>query len=130
MSKIWKAYSKEDEKLIMDLREAGKSYWEIGHVLGRSWKAIALKYNSMKNQEKMTSLNVGGVKVGEVKAEAVEERKPVGIIAAGENAGMPVMQMTPREMIRKLYEMGYRIENNQLVCYVKQKVNMKDIISD
>ena len=33
-----------------------------------------------------------------------------------------------RDMIKYLYDMGYRIENNQLVCLVKQVVNVKDII--
>lgn len=36
--------------------------------------------------------------------------------------------MTPREMIAALYGLGYRIENNQLVCYQKITVNVKDII--
>ena len=43
----------------------------------------------------------------------------------------PVLQqneLTPREMIKKLYDMGYRIENNKLVCYVKQVVNIQDVI--
>jgi hypothetical protein len=33
-----------------------------------------------------------------------------------------------RDMIKYLYDLGYRIENNQLVCLVKQVVNVKDII--
>ena len=38
-------------------------------------------------------------------------------------------KLTAREMIKKLYDMGYRIEDNELVCYVKQNVNVKDIIN-
>lgn len=43
----------------------------------------------------------------------------------------PVSQpktMSPRDMIKKLYDMGYRIEDNRLVCYVKQTVKLSDII--
>lgn len=35
----------------------------------------------------------------------------------------------PRDIIKHLYKLGYRIENNKLVCMVKQTVNMRDIIN-
>lgn len=38
-------------------------------------------------------------------------------------------QLTPREMIKHLYSLGYRIKNNELVVLVEQKVNIKDIIN-
>jgi len=31
-------------------------------------------------------------------------------------------------MIKHLYNLGYRIENNQLVCYTKNVVKIQDII--
>ena len=34
-----------------------------------------------------------------------------------------------RDMIKYLYDLGYRIEEGKLVCYVKQAVNVKDIIN-
>jgi len=37
---------------------------------------------------------------------------------------------TPREMIKALYDMGYRIENNQIVCYKRQVVVVDDIIKE
>ena len=33
-----------------------------------------------------------------------------------------------RDLIKHLYNLGYRIEDNKLVCYVKTAVNVKDII--
>ena len=36
---------------------------------------------------------------------------------------------SPRDIIRHLYNLGYRIENNSLVCYTKQIVNIKDVIN-
>lgn len=37
--------------------------------------------------------------------------------------------MAPRDMIKYLYSLGYRIKNNELVVLVEQKVNLKDIIN-
>ena len=34
-----------------------------------------------------------------------------------------------RDMIKYLYDRGYRIEDNRLVCYVKQTVKLNDIIN-
>jgi hypothetical protein len=36
---------------------------------------------------------------------------------------------TPREIIKYMHGLGYRIENNQLVYYSKQVVNLKDVIN-
>ena len=126
MKKEWNSYSAEDLKLMIDLRKAGKTYAEIAHVIGRNEKAISMKFYQMNKEAKKKGKEQTQAHAVEQKPE---ERKPVGVIAAGENKGMPVLQMSPREMIKKLYDLGYRIENNQLVCYVKQKVNIQDIIS-
>ena len=37
--------------------------------------------------------------------------------------------LTPREMIKALYDLGYRIKNNDLVVLVEKAVNIKDIIN-
>ena len=120
----FKFFSKNDVKLMKELRAVGKTYKEIGHVLGRDAKSIRMKFYLMDKEEKKKGLYVGGVKVAEVKASAIEEKKPE-VVKVVE----PAKPMSPREMIKKLYDLGYRIENNQLVCYVRQKVNMEDIIS-
>ena len=39
-------------------------------------------------------------------------------------------ELTPREMIRRLYEMGYRIENNQVVYIEKRIIKIQDIIKN
>ena len=64
------------------------------------------------------------MEVAKVPAGMVETKEPsVKIVEK-------LREMTPREMIKKLYDIGYRIEDNQLVCYVKQPVNVKDIITN
>ena len=47
----------------------------------------------------------------------------------------PVKQKTiedfsPRELIKRLYQLGYRIENNSLVVITKQKVNIMSVINE
>lgn len=39
-------------------------------------------------------------------------------------------KMTYREMIKALYDAGYRIEDNQLVIYQKQVVKLGDIVNN
>lgn len=40
-----------------------------------------------------------------------------------------VREMTPREMIKALYDMGYRIEGNKLVLVMRKEVKLSDIIN-
>ena len=39
-------------------------------------------------------------------------------------------ELTPREMIKRLYDLGYRIEDNQLVIYQKQVVKIGDVVNN
>lgn len=39
-------------------------------------------------------------------------------------------KMTPREMIKALYDLGYRIEDNQLVIYQRQVVKIGDVVNN
>ena len=38
-------------------------------------------------------------------------------------------EITPREMIKRLYDLGYRIMDNMLVVLVPQPVKLNDIIN-
>jgi len=66
-------------------------------------------------------LKATGVKVGEAPVEMVETSVESKVVRSEK-------EMSPREMIKRLYDMGYRIEDNQLVCYVKKTVKIQDII--
>ena len=122
-----KNYTDEEKKYIIKLFNEGVKQKEIAELTRRTVGAIRMViYEARKNN---VDLKVGGVKVGEAPASSVEQPKPVGIIANGANRGMPVLEMTPRQMIKKLYDMGYRIENNHLVCYQKVVVKVNDIIN-
>ena len=96
--KSWNAYSKEEEKMIIELRKAGKSTSEIAYALGRSPKAVSLKITHMKANGKMEGLYVDGVKVAEVNSNLIEKSEPEVVER--------VREISPREMIKKLYDFG------------------------
>ena len=50
--------------------------------------------------------------------------------AATEEVKPSVREMTPREMIKALYDLGYRIEDNELVCYQRQVVKLGDVVNN
>lgn len=59
-------------------------------------------------------------------ASVKEEQKPKVIEVVKEKT---LKDFQPRELIKRLYDLGYRIENNQLICIVKQVVNLRDVIN-
>ena len=128
-------YTTDDIRTILEMRSRGCSYKQISEKTGRTPHALSQLVSKDKRTgfysnliAKKADLKVGGIKVAEVPESAIE--KPVGIIVNGKERGLPVMEMTPREMIKKLYDLGYRIENNQLVCYQKVFVKVNDILNE
>ena len=144
-----KEFTKDEAEKILALWEEGRSAREIGEVLGRTRDSIhtficverkdgtySKKFGIKTNEEgaKPTGANeasapakseketlmVGGKKVAEVSASLME--KPAEKVTT-------TRDLTPREMIKKLYDMGYRIENNHLVYIQKVMVKMSDILN-
>lgn len=115
-----KKFTTEEKQLIINLSNAGKTAEEIAKVVDRSKHSI---HQFMYN-----------VRTGKVTVKGVSMRLPLDrkLVSLGEHKEEPIVEkirdMSPREMIKKLYDLGYRIENNQLVCYVKQTVQVRDII--
>ena len=122
-----KPYTTEEIKTILEMRSRGCSYKEISEKTGRTPHALSQLVSNDKRTgcysnliAKKAELKVGGIKVAEVPESAIEKPK---------DESRPVQEMTPRQMIKKLYDLGYRIENNQLVCTIKQVVKIQDIIN-
>lgn len=125
-------YTTDDIRTILEMRSRGCSYKEISEKTGRTPHALSQLVSKDKRTgfysnliAKKADLKVGGIKVAEVPESAIEKPKneePKRVA--------PVREMTPREMIKKLYDMGYRIENNQLVCYQKVVVKVNDILNE
>ena len=95
-------YSQEDLEKIIDLHKNKKlSYRQIAEIMGRSHSSIT---NFMARQK------------GNTFAIQKLSKRSLG-------------DYSSREMIKHLYNLGYRIENNGLVCIQKVTVNIKDIIN-
>lgn len=119
-------YTKAEIQQIVTLRDKQNApFAKIATLLGREEKDIKVKYRRIKAAAK---------KQTSVKEEKVQkEVKPaVETTAAVQEPKWTstTTELSPRDMIKKLYSLGYRIENNQLVCYVKQVVKVKDIIAE
>lgn len=125
-------YTKQQTQNILALYKAGKKPKEIAAAYNTNAKSIGnlvyyyTKRFPDKEMAKTVSLTVGGVEVAKVPEETIERKEqPVKNVEK-------VREMTQREMIKKLYDDGYRIEGTdwRLVCYVKQSVNLKDIVTN
>ena len=96
-------YTEEDIKKILNLRKAGKSQRQIAIELGRSNGSVANILWAYDHFNRIYNLD------GREQA--------------------PKAKMTYRDMIKALYDAGYRIEDNQVVCYVRQVVKIGDIVN-
>lgn len=123
-----KDYTTTELAEIKGYLKDGCTHAEIGELMGRSKKAIeqlVLHQGWTRGRFKESSDNSVPVWKTTI-VETQEEFK--------KNEPAPVKEKTlfdfqPRDMIRHLYNLGYRIEDNKLVCIVKQVVNVKDIIN-
>lgn len=63
--------------------------------------------------------------------KTVETKPSVQVAPVAPSVQKPasLSDFTPREIIKYMHGLGYRIENNQLVYYSKQVVNLKDVIN-
>lgn len=96
-------YTEVENAEILELRARGYTWKEISRRNGRDARAIAEHIRQLK----------------------IRNKREDGAIVRRENT-----ELSPREMIKRLYDMGYRIENNQLVCYQKTVVKIQDIIRE
>lgn len=107
-------YTEDEIQIILGFIKEGHSSKEISELTKRSPGAInTLAYKVRKGQ----MANV----------PKIPEKKSAEYEISGSVIKTKEV-MTPRDMIKALYDMGYRIENNQLVCYVKQVVKVSDIV--
>ena len=59
----------------------------------------------------------------------IQRYKNVNIVPAENRLKPQLSDFKPREMIKYLYDLGFRIENNEIVYYEKRKVKLEDIIN-
>ena len=121
-----KDYTTTELAEIKGYLKDGCNYAEIGELMGRSRKAIeqlALHQGWTRGRFRESSDNVSPVWKTTVAETEVKKSEPVLV------KEKTLFDFTPREIIKHMYNLGYRIEDNKLVCIVKQVVNVKDIIN-
>lgn len=123
-----KDYTTNELAEIKGYLKDGCSYEEIAELMGRSKKSIAntiLRQGWTRGRFKDSSDN--SVPVWKTTIVETEQKlKKTEPVLVKEKT---LSDFQPREMIKHLYKLGYRIEDNKLVCIVKQVVNVKDIIN-
>ena len=123
-----KDYTTNELAEIKGYLKDGCSIAEIAELMGRSKKSIEntiLRQGWTRGRFRESSDNAVPVwKTTVVETEQeLKKNEPVPV------KEKTLSDFTPREIIRYMYNLGYRIEDNKLVCVVKQVVNVKDIIN-
>ena len=114
-------FSVEEVKEIFRLRQMGYKYSEIATAIGRSYSGIAMFFK--REKEAHTYSAMLGEQIPSVRETPATPQKE------GEAPVNTHAELTPREMIKRLYDLGYRIEDNNLVCYQRVQVKIQDIIN-
>ena len=112
-------WTKEDDALILSLRAMGKTNKIIAEAIRRTTAAV---------RHRLWELDNGLGSASYYKNENTTDKNS-NIATESKKVEEKTKVMTPREMIKSLYDMGYRIEDNHLVCYVRQTVKLQDIIN-
>ena len=119
---------------IIEYYAAGFRVCEITNMTGIKQSTVRMFLNRnedkiKKERELQNDLMKVTVKPNsETKALPAESKEEQPAPAPAPVKEKTLKDFKSRDMIKYLYDMGYRIENNQLVCLVKQVVNVKDII--
>ena len=114
-----KEYTTTEIAEIKGYLDSGCTYAEIAELMGRTKKSIEiLSYRQGWTKERR--LRMEAEKASAMPKTLIEDHEPV--------MEKTLKDFKARDMIKYLYDLGYRIEDNKLVCYVKQAVNVKDII--
>ena len=149
-------FTAKEMRTILLMKHNGNSYAEIAKEVGRSTKAInnfcqrnRLAKPRPKTAERMiaegkpvTDVNknletmLAGFDVN-IDNEIVGTITPLPVHATPVVAEAPKKEyvqtktlddFSSRDMIKKLYDRGYRIEEGKLVCYIKKPVQIDEIL--
>lgn len=131
-----KAYTTTELTQMAQMRKEGASYQEIAEMFGHSKFSVQKKLSEMgvlgKQPEPLKK------KKGQPAAEVAKTIPPMEEAKPKPSAAAPVVSskkvtlddFSPREMIKHLYNLGYRIENNAIVFYQRQVVNIKSVLEE
>lgn len=130
-------FSEETVKEMKEYRKAGFTYREIAEIVGAKENTVASYFTHRCTVEERTPKKKEKKSISDtLKKEMFNQYKQTINNNTKETAMSPktntatkntLNDFQPRDLIKHLYNLGYRIENNQLI--VKQTVNIKDIIN-
>ena len=123
-------WTNTEEAELKGYLKDGFSYDEIAELMGRTKVSVSnyvkrRGWGVRQNKQKF-SADV------QKKIDAVIEKKEIPttiVVSPAPVKEKTLKDFSPREIIKRLYDLGYRIEDGKLVCLVKQTVNLKDIIN-
>lgn len=116
-----KPYTQEELEQMREMRKQGATYKEIADMFGRTENAVMVKFSQMgwsvTNPSKAKRLQA-------------EQQKELTTVPDKLVRKLQLSDFEPREMIKYLYNLGYRIKNNKLVFVTEKVVNMKAVLED
>lgn len=98
---------------IIRLREVGYTTGEIAEITGIPRGTITARLSSMK-----ANVNSHEKETQQVKQVAIPQKEKT------------LNDFQPRDMIKHLYKLGYRIKDNSLYVMTLQKVNIQSVLSE
>lgn len=116
-----KPYKQEELAQMKEMRDQGATYKEIADMFGRTENAIMVKFSTM-----------GWSVANPSKANRTPAEQPKELTTVPDKLvrKLQLSDFEPREMIKYLYNLGYRIKNNKLVFVTEKVVNMKAVLED
>lgn len=116
-----KHYTQEELEQMREMRKQGATYKEIADMFGRTENSIMVKFSTM-----------GWSAANPSKANRTQAGTPKELTTVPDKLvrKLQLSDFEPREMIKYLYNLGYRIKNNKLVFVTEKVVNMKAVLED
>ena len=115
-----KKFSESEWHDIVEMRKEGATYRQIAEMFGRTERSIVLKFQAMGLSKKRGAKKEQPV-FGEPKVITQDGHRLVKVKTLDD--------FEPREMIRHLYKLGYRIEG-QLYHVKRTLVKLGDIVAE
>ena len=104
---------KQEMSEIIKLRKEGYSIGDVSELLGIPKGTITARLSRMK-----ANANSHEEETQQVKQVAVPQKEKT------------LNDFQPRDMIKHLYNLGYRIKDNSLYVMTLQKVNIQSVLSE
>jgi len=125
-------WKNEDLLSVFEMFDQGMSDEDIAYTFNRTTNAIrAIRGRRNRGGYKwLTKTKDDEPEIKTLDFEVVEDKSKEVKPQAEKQKSPSLDDFAPRDIIKHLYNLGYRIEDNGLVCYVKQKVLLKDILNN